>query len=314
MDIDWDSDLGIFLRRDAFALGYDDRRLRALVRAGILHRIRHGAYMATDTWATLDAVGRHRVTARAVLRTAHPTAVLTHVSGIVEQDAPVWGVDLSEVHLTRTDGLPGRREAGVVHHRGVLLPEHVTERHGLPVSTAARSIVELTTMTDVESSLVSTNWLLAQGLASPEELSQHLAACRHWPHSLRTDLVVRLADPRCAWPGEARVSHLLWREHLPKPEPQYEVYDEQGNLVALLDFALPDFGVFIEFDGKIKYERLRREGESLDDVILREKRREELVCLLTGWVCIRITWEDLARPALTARRIRAVLASRATRV
>ena len=68
--------------------------------------------------------------------------------------------------------------------------------------------------------------------------------------------------------------------------------------------------MFLEFDGRIKYERLRREGETLEDVILREKRREERICLQTGWVCIRITWEDLARPAVTARRIRAILQSR----
>jgi hypothetical protein len=35
-----------------------------------------------------------------------------------------------------------------------------------------------------------------------------------------------------------------------------------------------------------------------------------LVCLLTGWVCIRVTWEDLNRPEQLARRIRAVIASR----
>jgi len=51
----------------------------------------------------------------------------------------------------------------------------------------------------------------------------------------------------------------------------------------------------------------------LDEFLLREKRREELICALTGWVCIRITWEDLARPHLLARRIRRILESRALR-
>ncbi|MDX6357269.1 MAG: hypothetical protein QOH37_323 [Nocardioidaceae bacterium] len=311
MDIDWDGDLGILLRRDALAQGYDDRTLRMLVRRGELHRIRRGAFIPTSTWNLFDAAGRHRATARAVLRTAHPSAVLTHVSSVLEHDAPTWSVDLSEVHLTRTDGLAGRREAGVVHHRGALPVAEVLTRHSIPLSPAGRACIELTTMASVESSLVSTNWLLAQGATTNEELATLVERFRFWPRSLRSDLVVRLADPRCAWPGEARLSHLMWREHLPKPAPQHEVYDEAGNLVAALDFALPDFGVFIEFDGLIKYQRLRREDETFDDVVLREKRREELVCLLTGWICIRITWEDLARPALTARRIRAVLAGRA---
>jgi hypothetical protein len=307
---DWDGDLGIFLRRDALQRGYDDRTLRILVGKGELHRIRRGAFISADTWAGLDQLGRHRATARAVLRTAHPNAVLTHVSSVLEHDAPCWGVDLSEVHLTRTDGLAGRREAGVVHHHGRLAAQEVVTRHGVPVSPCGRAAIELTTMASVEASLVSTNWLLAQRATTGDELAATVQRFRFWPRTLSSDLIVRLADPRCAWPGEARLSHLMWREHLPKSEPQYPVYDELGNLVALLDFALPKHGVFIEFDGLIKYARLRRDGETVDDVVLREKRREELVCLLTGWMCVRVTWEDLGRSAVTARRIRAVLDGR----
>ncbi|HEX4685663.1 MAG TPA: type IV toxin-antitoxin system AbiEi family antitoxin domain-containing protein [Nocardioides sp.] len=312
MEIDWDGDAGVFLRRDALADGYDDKTLTRLVRSGVLHRIRRGAYIDAGVWSRLDAVGRHRVTARAVLRTAHRSAVLTHVSALVEHGAPVWNVDLDEVHVTRTDGRAGRREAGVVHHRGVLCEEDVLLCHGLRVSPPARAVIELSTVAGVESVLVSANWLLNHGATTREALATAAKALECWPSSLRTDLAVRLMDGRCAWPGEARTSYLIWRQHLPKPVPQYEVHDEQGRLVAVLDFAFPELGVFLEFDGAIKYDRLRRDGETLEDVIRREKRREELVCMLTGWVCIRINWEDLARPEATARRIRRVLESRSS--
>jgi hypothetical protein len=310
MDIDWDGDAGVFLRRDALAAGCDDKTLARMVRAGLLHRIRRGAYIDASVWAGLDAVGRHRMTARAVLRTAHPSAVLTHVSALVEQGVPVWNVDLGEIHLTRTDARSGRREAGVVHHRGALLPEEVLTCHGVQVSMPARAIIELSTMAGVESVLVSSNWLLHRGATTREELARVAKAFECWPGSLRSDLAVRLSDGRCAWPGEARTSYLIWRHHLPRPVPQYEVHDEGGNVVALLDFAFPEYGVFLEFDGAIKYERLRRRGETVEDVIRREKRREELVCLLTGWICIRVTWEDLARPQATAARIRRLLDTR----
>jgi hypothetical protein len=269
-----------------------------------------GAYVDARVWAELDEVGRHRVTARAVLKTAHPSAVLTHVSSVVERGAPVWSVDLSEIHLTRTDGKPGRREAGVVHHRGDLDEAEVEVVNGVACSRAGRSALELTTMVSVESSLVSVNWLLQHSATSEAELERLVVLFRNWPGSLRSDLVVRLADARCAWPGEARASHLLWREHLPAAQPQYEIRDVAGNLIGIVDFDWPELGVFLESDGRIKYERLRRDGETLEEVILREKRREELICARTGWVCIRITWEDLARPATTARRIRALLDSR----
>jgi hypothetical protein len=54
----------------------------------------------------------------------------------------------------------------------------------------------------------------------------------------------------------------------------------------------------------VKYERLLREGERASDVVVREKRREEMICAITGWRCIRIVWADLFTPELTARRIR----------
>jgi hypothetical protein len=310
MEIDWDGDAGVFLRRDALADGWNDKTLTRLVRSGVLHRIRRGAYIDAGVWSRLDAAERHRVTARAVLRTTHPSTVLTHVSALVEREVPVWNVDLREIHVTRTDGRAGRREAGVVHHRGSLSLEEIDLCHGVPVTVPARAVIEFSTMADVESVLVSANWLLHHEATSSEELANAAKAFEYWPGSLRSDLAVRLTDGRCAWPGEARTSYLLWRHHLPKPVPQYEVHDEHGRLVAVLDFAFPEFQVFLEFDGAIKYERLRGEGESLDDVIRREKRREELVCMLTGWICIRITWEDLARPEATAARIRRVLGSR----
>ncbi|KQW47543.1 hypothetical protein ASC77_13915 [Nocardioides sp. Root1257] len=66
--------------------------------------------------------------------------------------------------------------------------------------------------------------------------------------------------------------------------------------------------MFLEFDGKEKYLRHRRPGESVVDAVLREKRREERICGITGWRCIRITWADLFEPERTAARIRATLA------
>ncbi len=83
--------------------------------------------------------------------------------------------------------------------------------------------------------------------------------------------------------------------------------DADGRVVARVDFAWPELKVFLEFDGRIKYEKLLREGERPSDVVIREKQREELVCRLTGWRCIRVTWDDLASPGRLAAKIRAVL-------
>jgi hypothetical protein len=300
----------VILRREALAQGYDDRAIRDLVKTGEWHRIRRGAYTSKHLWDDADPVVRHRLRARAVLRAAHPSALLTHASAVAELGGALWGVDLSEVHVTRSDGKSGRREAGVVHHCGQIDESEVSVMHGVRVSSVARSVVELSTMADLESCLVTANWFLGKRLTTKDLLESQAERARFWPGSLRNNLLVRLVDGRNMWPGEARTSYLLWHERLPRAVPQYSVLDGGGNLLGIVDFAWPELGVFLEFDGRIKYERLRRDGEPLEEVILREKRREEQICAQTGWVCIRVTWDDLARPATTAHRIRRLLASR----
>ena len=158
------------------------------------------------------------------------------------------------------------------------------------------------------------NGLLRAQAMTLEEFAEQATLCRLWPGSLTTDVVLRLADPRLESVGEDRFAYLCYRQSLPKPEPQVEIFDERGNLFARVDFAWPEHRVFVEFDGKAKYENYRRAGETLDEYLMREKRREEQICQLTGWTCIRITWADLARPDLLAARIRKMLTARAPMV
>jgi hypothetical protein len=133
------------------------------------------------------------------------------------------------------------------------------------------------------------------------------------PYTLKTDLVLRLADPRLESIGETRTFFMCYRGGVPAPVPQYEVRDAFGHLLARLDFAWPDLGVWLEFDGREKYVKFLREGESIVDAVLREKQRESMIAELTGWRCIRITWADLQRPEATVARIVALLGI-ATRV
>ena len=73
--------------------------------------------------------------------------------------------------------------------------------------------------------------------------------------------------------GESRTHYFMWTRHFPRPVPQFEVYDD-GVLLALLDFALPEQKVWIEFDGRVKYQVYLREGEDATMAVLREKKRE----------------------------------------
>ncbi len=300
----------VWLRRDALADGYTDKAIARLVRTKTWHRVRRGAYVSGQLWESLRPEDRHRVLCRAVLLTAHPSAALSHISAAIEWGAETWGLDLGEVHLTRTDGKSGRREDGVVHHRGHLAEDDVVMVNGVRVTPAARAAAETCTIADVERSLIVANSLLHLGPATMDDFEVQCRVTRNWPRSLTTELVRRLANAKIESVAESRALYLFWHQHIPRPEPQVEIFDEHGRLVGRVDFAWAKYGVFGEMDGKLKYLVMRRPGESLDEFLLREKRREEQICQITGWVCIRITWEDLARPQLLARRIRKILESR----
>lgn len=300
----------VLLRRDLIAEGLTDRDIHAQVKAGALTKLRYGAYAPTGLLHEVDGVDMMRARARAVLRTAHESAVLSHQNGLAEHGVPLWGVGLDETHLTRTDGRAGRREAGVVHHRAVLEPRWWSVHHGVPVVHPARAAIEVATAHGPEAGLVAACGVLHLELATVAELHDAAAAARHWPGSLGTRLVLARADGRLTNVAEARTWHMFFEQRIARPEPQVRVLDEDGNLLGIVDFLWAKLGVFLEFDGRIKYEQHRRPGESLGDYLMREKRREEQICVQKGWICIRVTWADLERPVVLARRIVKALESR----
>lgn len=303
------------LRRELVAAGWSDRDIARAVAGGLIHRLRYGAYVDAALWRMLDTDrDRHRARARAVLRTAHPNSVLTHQSALAEHIDSLWRLCLDDVALTRTDGVAGRHEAGIVHHSGDLHLPDITVRHGVPVSAPARTAVEVLSTNDTELGLCLLNALLHARRTTLDEVRSVAARCEHWPNTLGVRIAIGLADPRLSSIAESRTMHMFYRESVPLPVPQVDVHDVFGNLLGCVDFVWMRQGVFLEFDGRIKYELYKRPGETLADYLMREKRREERICQETGWICIRIGWSDLEKPQETARRILAVLARRAPSV
>ncbi len=298
----------IMLRRELIDAGWTDHMLARAVSGGELARPRHGAYVSGPAWRSLDPAGHHELTARAVLASSRTPLVASHVTSATLHGSPDWGLDRSDVHVTRRDGRAGRSEAGVRQHRGRLGGDDETLVRGIATTGATRAALELTTILDLEPSLVQVNDLLHRGLTTPRLLAERYERdMEHWPNSMRTDLVLRLAEPRCESVAESRFLVLAWREHLPAPVPQLEVVDGRGVVRARVDFAWPERRLFLEIDGRAKYESLLRPGQSVTDAVLREKAREDLIRRLTGWRCLRLVWADLEHPERTARLVRSEL-------
>jgi hypothetical protein len=296
-------DGSLWLRSELKNAGHSDRDIAALVAGGVLRRLRRGAYADAPAFDAADASGRHRLLARAAVKQAKTRVIVSHTSAVPFHDGPIWRLPMNEVQLSRPDGRAGRAQAGIRQHQRLVQPDDVVIRHGLEVMSATRTALEVTTCASTEVSLIVVNDFLHRRLTTVLDLQQRYAAMCHDPYTLKTDLVLRLADPRLESPAETRTWFMCYRHGVPAPTPQYQLRDEIGDLIARLDFAWPELGVWLEVDGRQKYVKYLREGESVVDVVLREKERESMIAEITGWRCIRITWVDLADPEATVARI-----------
>lgn len=297
---------GSFQRGEAIAVGCSDRDIRRLVRSGEWVRVRHGAYTVRDQWDLADGAARHKIRVRAALRTIGPVVAASHHSACAIHGLPLWGADLDVVHLTRLDAGAGRREGDVWHHEGFAPPEDLVGVENIVATRPVRAVLESAMLLTLEQGVALVDAGLHAGLYDKAALETQQQLMQSWPAAQRLQLVTRLADVSESV-GESRSRYFFWAFGLPAPVPQFEVHDRDGQLVARVDFAWPDLGVILEFDGLVKYSGRLRPGESPVDAVVREKRREDAIRRATGWKVVRITWDDLQHPDRLCRMLRAEL-------
>lgn len=293
---------GVFSRRDALACGYNDVQIHARVRAGAWIRLQRGAFASAEDFARTSippddaAARRHLLRTRAALIVRSGGVVASHQSAAVAHELPSWGLDLTRVHLTRTDNRASRCLKGVSIHRGWTTPVAVTTVTGIAAAPVARTVVETATLATFEVGVVVADAALHSAAIGASELTDALEMLGPAPGARMAAQVVDFADPRSESVGESRLRVLLDRMGLPVAVPQYVVHDRSGDFVGRVDFGFPAYSTVIEFDGKLKYR------EDAASVVVREKEREDRL-REAGYEVVRITWSDLDDPHTTAIRI-----------
>jgi hypothetical protein len=101
-----------------------------------------------------------------------------------------------------------------------------------------------------------------------------------------------------------RFWYFCYRIGVPAPIPQYEVRTPAGHLVAVLDFAWPQFGAYVETNGNSKYLELLKPDQEPGDVVAKERRKDELVGQLTGMRAMHVVWVDFDQPRTLEQRVR----------
>ncbi len=272
-------------------VGINHRRIAALVRTGVLVRLRRGCYIRGSTWTaqkpwirSLQRVAAH---AHGTLTTSAGGLVYSHTSAARLHGLFLWDVD-DKVHIS-TETTPSSTSHGgdVVPHTRPLELTRVVFIEGMPCTTLERTVVDCCLMLNYKQALVLMDHALRKG-ADASKLHQMCASLAGRNGVLTLRRALENADARSESPGETLTRELLQRLRIELPELQVEVTSTEGR--HRLDFAWKKKKVALEFDGKVKY----FDYAPTDEVVYQERQREKALMEL-GWKFIRIKWQHLFR-------------------
>lgn len=290
------------------ASGVTRGMIETQVHAGRLLIVRHGVYLATESWPE-DLTARHLALGHAE-QVANPGSVLSHQSA-----AASWGLpsptfqDWHELDVCVT--LPpgeghGSQQRSARHRVLELAGEDVTrDAEGYAVTSIPRTATDLASGRSLPDALVildgAARRLVERYVSRPHRSDyanprlaqaardQFTAACD------RPGLAspIGRADPLRESAAESLSTGHFVLAGLPVPQYQARLTTAHGTFYP--DFFWPELGVIGEVDGAIKYENT--------DAFVQEKQREQILRDL-GYIVIRwLAREIMLTPWVVIERV-----------
>jgi hypothetical protein len=227
---------------------------------------------------------------------------VSHVSAAALHGLPLWGMPLRLVHITRRPPARSDVDTRLRSHAARLADQDVVRLGSLPVTSLARTVVDLARSMPFAVALAAADAALRSMRVTRDDLRAVLDGGAGTRGARAARRVVDLADQRSESVGESRSRAVMHQLGLVLPDLQVEVHRSGGELVGRCDFGWRDARVLGEFDGRIKYGRLLRPGQDPGDAVFEEKRREDAL-RDERWGMVRWVWRELDAPVLLGRRI-----------
>jgi transcriptional regulator with AbiEi antitoxin domain of type IV toxin-antitoxin system/uncharacterized protein DUF559 len=313
---------GVNTRAALLAAGLSPRGIRRLVREGALRPVLYGVYassaaaaaLASDSALTtgnrrgnevaqagraVEPAAGHLLQVAAVLAVTGSRSVGSHHSAAQAHGLAMLRSGAADlVHVTRSPADRGSSTGrpGIRVHKAALPAGDVTKRRGVPVTSVARTVVDLARTVPFAAGVVVADSALRDKQATRGELETVVARCERWPGIQRARRVVAFADPGVESVLES-ISRVAFHEHgLPPPELQVWVGGDD-EITGRVDFLWRRHRTIAEADGAIKYTGAARALAQLNrDARLRE----------AGFEVVHFTWAEITRvPAQVVGAIRA---------
>lgn len=271
-----------FTFQEAREFGVSAAELATLVRGGVLRRVFTGVYVDS---ATPD----NQITrTRALAKILPPTAVVTDESAgwvhMVDLDPPGAMAVAPPVTVFQRNGATRLRRAGTAGGKRELETRDVEIIHGVQVTTALRTAMDLGRLRPRDTAFAAMNSLLRLGKFDHMELLEQLPRYRR----MRGVVQLReLAPMVTALPQSPPESIVLLRclDHgIPALTPQVLVVRRTGER-AYLDLANERLKFAVEFDG--------REWHEDAQAVTHDGHRRTWLREECGWCIVVLTGRDV---------------------
>lgn len=188
-------------------------------------------------------------------------------------------------------------------HVARLPDDEVVTAGDISLTDVTRTVVDLARFLPFEPAVVAADAALHSRRTTPARLAECLARMGPVPGTRGAARVLAFADGLSESVGESRSRALMQRLALPAPDLQVRVRRRNRTIIGRCDFGWKGLRTLGEFDGRIKYGRLLRPGQSPGDAVHEEKLREDELRDV-GWQVARWTWADLDTPHVVEQRLR----------
>jgi hypothetical protein len=294
--------VGVATTAELLAAGLTEVRIRWLVRRRVLVQVCRGVYAAASKarLARGDPRQERVLLAAAAVALAGPRAVVSHHDAAVIHrlallEAPSAGVCSISRPPAATRGRRLRSSVNV--HTAALPSRHVTVAAGLPVTTVARTVMDLARTMPFRSGVVVADSALHEQKTSAAEFQEVIDDCTRWPGIGKARQVAAFSHPSAESPFES-IGRVAFRDGgLPPPVLQAWISGGQGRMIGRVDFLWVEHGTIAETDGAMKY---------ADPDRARQQLRRDAELRQAGFEVVHITWAELlSDPDRVVRSIRA---------
>jgi hypothetical protein len=275
--------------------GRSPAKIRTLIRNGTLIPVGHGIYVTRVVAMEFKSVphGDHVLKAGAAVLLGGPGCHISHQSAALAHNIDLLGGELSCVTISSQSGRRGVRH-GVHRYVAPLPGSHVTWKFGVPVTTVARTVVDLARTGTFAEGVVAADSALYRGLVAPLELRIVAEECGSRGKA-QTVRVVEFASGLAESPLESLARVAFDDQGLPAPELQAPIFGDNG-FIGRVDFYWKQYRTIAEVDGALKY---------ADPVRARKQLWRDKALRQAGYEVVHFDWREITQhPDQVASSIR----------